>query len=265
LFGRLPGFLNCLWAAEHYFTEVIPLSKVWVMCFAVAGLLFAQYRGDAATNEYYTSPKAKAVIDAMINALGGAEKMKAIDRVKIIAQTTSEGQTGRGTFYQTATKMRREYGAPYNWFEIYDGKEVVAIVNGKRAPAKPDSAKFFESELKEGVFQAALLDVFMNKDRHVIYRGKKTFERREYEVIETASHDNMLREHYIDPETHHEMVRIRHEPKGDRIVVVVAYDEFKGVFYQKRAVWKRRDGSVSGGMRVVEVSSDFDDSIFKAP
>src|ERR1041384_1880716 len=139
-------------------------AKAWLWFF-VATLILSAGRSEAATNEYYTSPKAKAVIDGLIRAYGGAEKMKAIDRVKVVMHITSQSRTFRATFYQTATKMRRD-ATPMNVVEIYDGKELTTTVNGKRVPSKPESKEDLANELKEGVFQAALLDVFMNRKRH---------------------------------------------------------------------------------------------------
>jgi hypothetical protein len=238
-------------------------AKAWLWFF-VATLILSAGRSEAATNEYYTSPKAKAVIDGLISSYGGAEKMKAIDRVKVVMQITSQNRTIRATFYQTATKMRRDV-AQVNLVEIYDGKEMIATVNGKRVPPKPESKDELANELKEGVFQAALLDVLMNKDRHVVYRGEKSFDGKKYDVLETANYKNEMREHYIDPESHREIVRMRHKPTGIETSINEAFDEFKGVLFEKRTILKRVDGSVAGGMRVVEISSDFDDSVFDLP
>ena len=236
-------------------------SKVWF--WFVFALSFSEAFSKAATNEYYSSPAAKAVIDAMIQAYGGAEKLKAIDRVKVVAQVTTGSRTVRATFYQTATKMRRDaVSGPVNLIEIFDGKDVIAILNGKPVTPRPEAKPDLANEVKEGVFQAALLDVFMNKDRHVALREKKVFDGKNCDVIETKNYRDELREHFIDPESHREIGRITHKPQEKEMSVFEGFDEFQGVVYPARMVFKRADGSVSGGMRVVEISSDFDNSVF---
>ena len=252
--------------ASRTFSLWSMISRSKASLLVLATLALSVFRSHAATNDYYTSPKAKALIDGMVQAYGGADKLKAIERVKVSLQVVSEGQVVEATIYQTSTKMRRDAaGQPGNMIEIYDGKNLTAILNGKSITPRPESQQDLANEVKEGVFQSALLDVFLNKDRHVVYRGKKTLDGKQCEVIETANHRNVLREHYIDPKSHREIARINHKSSGDETSIFEAFGDFKGVVYPSKVVSKRPDGSVSGRMRVVGITSDFDESVFVAP
>jgi hypothetical protein len=243
--------------------------KGWIPFCLAFGILFGSVAAAAAaTNEYYSSAVTKEIIDGLIKASGGAEKIKAIDRIKVVMDASVDGKTMRATILQTKSHLRREVAlAPeMKVIEIYDGKDVATIVNGKRAPkGRPKAKEEMDAELKEGVFQAALLDDFVNRERHVKYLGKKVFGGKSCDLIETIDARQILRQHYLDPQSHREIFRIKHQPEGAETSIFEDFSEFKGVLYPSKMTFKKADGSVSGRARVAEISSNFDDSVFVAP
>lgn len=234
------------------------------VCFLVLAL---GCRAFAATNEYYSSPVVKGIVDSLIKAYGGEEKLKQFERIKIVMDVKEGAMTVKGTLYQTATKARLDMELTANQrkahlINLYDGKEFVSLVNGQAVPMKASMKEQLERSVKEGVFQAAILDEFLNKKHDVLYRGKKTYDGKTYEVIESRNEWGITKEHYIDPEKHREIVEIKRDKEGVRTHVFEAFDEFEGVLYQKRALVKGTDGSLRGSWAVKEISKDFEDSVF---
>lgn len=218
----------------------------------------------AATNEYYTSAKAKEVIDGLIKAYGGAEKIKAVDRIKMVIENGQQGANAKITLYQTKTKIRTDVNAgPVAATEIFDGKTITAIVNGTRQPAPPGHQESLTEELREGPFQSGLLEVLTGKDRIVAYRGKKTFDGKDCDVIERVKKRNEVYDHYIDPDTHREVARVSHDADGIEVQKVESFGEFKGIVYPAKMVTQKPNGVVVRTFKVTEVSSDFDDSVFQ--
>lgn len=219
----------------------------------------------AATNEYHTSAKAKEVIDALIKAYGGVEKIKAIDRIKMVIDNQQAGANAKITLYQTPTKIRMDANAAgVAATEIYDGKNLVVIVNGKREAAPPGHQESLEGELREGVFQAGLLEALTGKTRQVSYRGRKTLDGKEYEVIERVKKPGEVYSHYIDPQTHREVARVINDADGIQVQKMETFGEFKGVIYPTRMVTQAPNGVVMRTFKVTEVTSDFNDSVFDA-
>lgn len=222
----------------------------------------------AATNEYYARAEVKGIVDGMITAYGGAEKLKALERVKTVMEIKEGPATLKGTLYQATGKARMDMeaaGRAFSAVSIFDGKEFVYLFNGK-ATAMPASAKEqLEYGVKEGVFQAAMLHTFLTKEHELVYRGKKKYEGKEYDFIETVDGRGWKHEHYIDPQTRRQMVTVARHSRGGYTHVVEAFDEFEGVAYPKRVLVKGVDGSARGSLRVLEVSKDFRDDVFLAP
>jgi hypothetical protein len=219
----------------------------------------------AATNEYYTSAKAKEVIDGLIKAYGGADKIKAVDRIKMVIEDAQQGANAKITLYQTKSKIRMDVNAGgVAATEIFDGKTITAVVNGTRQPAPPGHQDSLAEELREGPFQSGLLEVLTGKDRQLTYRGKKTFDGKECDVIERVKKANEIYDHYIDPETHREVARVSHDADGIEVQKVESFGEFKGVIYPTKMVTQKPNGIVVRTFKVTEVSSDFDESVFNA-
>lgn len=217
----------------------------------------------AATNEYYTSAKAKEVIDGLIKAYGGAEKIKAVDRIKMVIEG-QEGVNAKITRYQTKSKIRMDVNAGgVMATEIFDGKNIVVIVNGARQAAPPGHQESLEAEVREGPFQAGLLEALTGKDRQVTYRGKKSFDGKECDVIERLKKRNEVYDHYIDPDTHREVARVSHDADGIEVQKVESFGEFKGIVYPTKMVTQKPSGVMVRAFKVTEVSTDFDDSVFQ--
>jgi hypothetical protein len=218
-----------------------------------------------ATNEYYTSAKAKEVIDGLFNAYGGADKIKEIDRIKMVIEDAQQGVNAKVTLYQTKTKIRMDASAAgVMATEIFDGKSMIAIVNGKRETPPPGHQESLESELREGPFQAGLLEVLTGTDRQVAYRGKKMFDGKECDVIERVKKRNEVYDHYIDPGTHREVARVLRDADGIEVQKVESFGEFKGVLYPTKMITQKPSGVLVRTFKVTEVTSDFDDSVFQA-
>lgn len=232
----------------------------------VVALVAFYYAGSAlaATNEYYTSAKAKEVIDGLIKAYGGAEKIKAIDRIKMVIEDAQQGANAKIILYQTKSKIRMDADAGgVKATEIFDGKNMVVIVNGTRHEAPPGHREKLEEEVREGPFQAGLLEVLTGKDRQVTYRGKKTFDGKDCDVIERVKMHNEIYDHYIDPTTHREVARVSRDADGIEVQKVDNFGEFKGVLYPTKMVTQKPNGVVVRTFKVTEVSTDFDDSVFQ--
>src|SRR5688572_23557508 len=93
--------------------------------FLTVGLLVGSR---AATNEYYTKPEVKEIVDNMLKAYGGVEKLKQFDRVKAVTDITRRGNTGKVTIYRTPSMARTDVEATVNRrrgviVNIFDGKE----------------------------------------------------------------------------------------------------------------------------------------------
>lgn len=233
----------------------------------VCAFLCAFQSGFAATNEYYSSSKAKEIIDAMVNAYGGVEKLTALERVKVVMEIREGSTAFKGTLYQTLTKARFDLATSnskgdINIINVFDGKDFFATVNGQSTPISASARDQLEFGTKEGVFQASILHTFLAKENDVAYRGKKKYGDTEYDVIETTDERGWKKEHYIDPASHREMVTTTTNKQGVRTHVTEAFDEFAGVLYQKRVTIKGADGTTRGSMRVLDVSSDFGDAVF---
>jgi hypothetical protein len=222
----------------------------------------------AATNEYYTRAEAKGIVDGMIAAYGGAEKLKGLERVKTVMEIKEGPMNFKGTLYQATGKARMDMdaaGRPISAVSIYDGKEFVYVFNGKAA-AMPASAKeSLEYGVKEGGFQAAMLHTFLTKEHELVYGGRKKHDGKEYDFIQTVNGRGWKQDHYIDPQTRREVVTVTRHSRGGHTHVVEAFDEFEGVLYPKRILVKGVDGSARGSLRVLEVSKDFKDDVFVAP
>lgn len=233
---------------------------IGVFCAAVSAL--------AATNEYYTRAEVKGIVDEVIKAYGGAEKLKAIERAKTVMEIKEGPVTLKGTLYQAAGKARMEMvaeGRPVSMMSLYDGKDFHYLMNGKPAAMPASSKEQLEYGVKEGVFQAAMLHTFLTKEHELVYRGKKQYDGKEYDFIETVDGRGWKHEHYIDPQTRRQMVTVARHSRGGYTHVVEAFGEFEGVLYEKRMIVKGADGSPRGSMRVLEVSKEFGDEVFLAP
>jgi hypothetical protein len=220
-----------------------------------------------ATNEYYTKPEVKKIVDEVIAAYGGEEKLKGVERAKVTMEIKEGPATFVGTLYQASGKARMDMEIPGRMkaVNIFDGKTFVYLLNGKPAPAPPNAKDTLEYGVKEGVFQASMLHTFLSKEHELVYRGKKEYDGKEYDLIETTDTRPWKKEHYIDPQTRREMVTVTRHDKGGYTHVAEAFDEFEGVLYQKRVSVKGVDGSTRGSMRVLGVSKDFGDEVFASP
>src|SRR5688572_23072720 len=70
------GGLGCDWeAGEVTFGMISKAVCLLILCVGCSAL--------AATNEYYTKAEVKGIIDEMIKAYGGVEKLKGMERAKI--------------------------------------------------------------------------------------------------------------------------------------------------------------------------------------
>jgi len=166
--------------------------------------------------------------------------------------------------YQTKSKIRMDVNAgPVAATEIFDGKTISAVVNGTRQPAPPGHQESLAEELREGPFQSGLLEVLTGKDRQVTYRGKKTFDGKECDVIERVKKRNEIYDHYIDPVTHREVARVSQDADGIEVQKVEGFGEFKGIIYPTKMVTQKPNGVVVRIFKVTEVSADFDDSVFQ--
>jgi hypothetical protein len=223
--------------------------------------------GLGATNEYYTSAEVKRIVDGVIKEYGGEEKMTGFERIKALIEMKEGTETGKMTFYEARGKARLDVTkGRVSVSSMFDGRQHVTVVNGKVAPTTPEAAKDqLSAEAANGVFQAELIDLFRNKDHQVLYRGKKKYDGKEYEVIETTDKRGKKKEHYIDLRTNRRMVEVKHEVRGLTAVVVEAFDEYEGVLYEKRVTFKGSDGSVRGSGRIVALSKDFGDDVFSGP
>ena len=219
----------------------------------------------AATNEYYTKAEVKKIVDEVIAAYGGEEKLKQFERFKVHAEVKNNEGLTKITLYESKSKARFDMVADrLKVAAFYDGKEFVSVVNGREAPLTPPKVKEqLEDELKDGVFQDSVVRVFKNKEHDVLDLGKKKFDGTEYDVIETTDVRGKKKTHYFDRKTRRRMVETRLTATGEKQTIMTeAFGEYEGVLYEKRVIFKNADGSLQGSGRILEVTKDFEDSVF---
>lgn len=142
-----------------------------------------------------------------------------------------------------------------------DGKAVTAFVNGKPGPPPAGELERNQDELKQGVFQAAMVELYTGKDRHLKYLGKKMFDGKNCEAFERLLYGKTPLEVYIDPETDRELARVSKK----EVTEVHRYEdsrEFKGILYPGRTVITTLDGKPMRSFSITGLSTDFDDSVF---
>ena len=93
-------------------------SFIWlaglVTSAAVATAAYAQLQPPEPTeterikNDYYANPEAKRVIDAIIEAHGGRERIEALDRMKVTMHLRMFDRETDITVYQTRSAIRRD-------------------------------------------------------------------------------------------------------------------------------------------------------------
>lgn len=220
----------------------------------------------AATNEYYSVPAAKKVVDNFITALGGEKKLNAVERVKLQMEMTHSASDVKieATIHQTRSTMRRTRRIGDKWdAQLFDGTNAFLLSPTGIAKGSAKLRDELMREIAEGPGQSAMLGKFLNKTNHLRYAGEMRRAGETYHAIETldAEGDKVL--HYIDPKTHREIFRFKFKKAGQEVQSFDSFEEFGGILYPTRITMKLPDGATMTA-KLLEVSHNFDDSIFRA-
>lgn len=219
----------------------------------------------SATNEYYSSPKVKALIDQVVEAYGGAKKLEGTERVKLRMEMKHSASplVIEATVHQTRKALKRERRIGDKWdAHVFDGTNafLTSPTGITAAPAK--LRQELAREVSEGPGQAAFAWKFLNKTNHVRYAGEMERGGAKYEAIETLDAEGDKVTHYLDPETHREIFRFKHKRAGQEVQSFEAFEEFGGVLYPTKITMRAADGTTMTA-ELREVTEKFDDSVFQ--
>lgn len=219
----------------------------------------------SATNEYYTSPKAKALIDQVIQAYGGAKKLAATERVKLRMEMKHSASplVIEATIHQTRKALKRERRIGDKWdAHVFDGTNAFLASPTGTAAGNAKLKQELAREVAEGPGQAAFAWKFLNQTNHVRYAGETERGGAKYEAIETLDAEGDKVAHYFDPQTHREIFRFKHKRAGQEVQSFEAFQEFGGVLYPTKITMRAADGTTMTA-ELREVSDKFDDSVFR--
>lgn len=218
----------------------------------------------AQTNDYHVNEDARRLINNIIAAYGGFERLTNVSRMMSVMQMNSGGRQIHVTLYETRQKIRREILAGRQMIQTYDGTNGFVEANGHSVPAPEALTQDLRGQIAKGVMQASLVVNFTGTNSFVKFLGKMEYESAQFFVIQTHDAKGQVVEHYFDPANYREFVEITKTKTGDEIQRFDEYKIFKGIFYPKKTTIKSADGRLLGGMELVKISDDFDDLIFQS-
>lgn len=217
----------------------------------------------AQTNDYYTRTEARSAIDNILNSYGGQERIKSVQKVKIVMSMRMENRRLQVKLYQKADKIRREWSGDQNMVQVFDGERAFLKTGDQFVPAPPALTADLQSAVQKGIAQQSLLAKYLGRQSHVRFHGLKKYKEQDLLVLETIDARGRRIDHYFDTKTYHEVVEITHSPSGGEVQRFDSYRMFGGVLYPEKVTTLSAAGDVIGGMELVEITDQFDDSVFR--
>lgn len=222
---------------------------------------------DQVTNDYYRDPEAKKVIDAIIEAHGGRERIEAVDRVKITMHTRMYAGEADITIYQTRSAIRRDTTIEDRVYVECLNADGIWVSESNEDQASPAGLDvLLQFEIDKGLLQQPMLNKLLAKDRELTFRGKTIYREKSCWLIETKDVMGQTVKHYFDAETNLALaeVTVLGDDRESRQLFVL-HDRFEGVGYAKRVALTDEKNQLQGSTEITEITSDFPDSVFKKP
>jgi len=219
--------------------------------------------GHAQTNDYYTRPEARKIIDNIIAAHGGAGRLTNVTKGMTVLKMNVNGEPFKITAYQTRTQLRREVAAGGgSVVQIFDGTNTLMLVNGRRVPPPPSLPGELKAQVGKGVFQASLVTELTDPKTSVTYLGEKVYRGEKYLALRTKDSKGQDVVNHFDPKTCRACVEVTTTGKSQETQEITAYRNVNGILYPARAVIRDSAGKVIGTMEALTITNNFDAAVF---
>lgn len=217
----------------------------------------------AQTNDYYTRTEARSAIDNILSSYGGQERIKSVQKLKVVMRMHIQNRRFQVKLCQKADKIRIEWSGDQNMVQVFDGEQAFLMTGSQVVPAPPALTADLQSQVQKGIGQQSLLAKYLGRQSHVRFHGLKKYKEQELLVLETIDARGSRVDHYFDTKTNREVVEITHRPSGDEVQHFDSYRMFGGVLYPEKTSILSAAGDVIGGMELVEITDQFEDSVFR--